>query len=188
MRYPVTAQGSRYSREQAINCTSGERVLVVEFSSAPSNLDPVVARNLIRFTPAVPDLTFSQEGRTLEIKGGFRWDTLYTVALVPTDLVDQNGRKLEMKGKRSFPFLSPQARLRQMGSEPGNCGTLRKQERSGGRARAGTCRPAHSRDRSPGPLVLAFSRSAGRSGRIPAASGTGRRAVKARSGNPRQSG
>lgn len=107
MRYPVTAQGSRYSREQAINCTSGERVLVVEFSSAPSNLDPVVARNLIRFTPAVPDLTFSQEGRTLEIKGGFRWDTLYTVALVPTDLVDQNGRKLEMKGQSEVFLFFP---------------------------------------------------------------------------------
>jgi alpha-2-macroglobulin len=96
-RYPLTSQGSHYSREQAIHCTSGERVLVVEFSATPLNLDAVAGRNLIRFTPAVPNLVFSPRGRTLEISGDFAWDTLYTVGVAPTHLEDENHRLLEIK-------------------------------------------------------------------------------------------
>jgi alpha-2-macroglobulin len=106
-RYPLTAQGSRYSREQAINCTSGERVLVVEFSATPSNLDAVAGRNLIRFTPAVSNLAFSPQGRTLEISGDFAWDTLYTIGIVPTRLEDENRRLLEMKGKSEVYVFFP---------------------------------------------------------------------------------
>jgi hypothetical protein len=106
-RYPLTGQGSRYSREQAINCTSGDRVLVVEFSAPPQNLDAVAARNLIRFTPAVPNLVFLPQGRTLEIKGDFAWDTLYNVGVVPTLLEDVNHRTLEMKGKSEVYLYFP---------------------------------------------------------------------------------
>ncbi len=106
-RYPLTSQGSRYSREQAINCTSGERVLVVEFSATPQNLDAVAGRNLVRFTPAVPNLVFSPQGRTLEISGDFAWDTLYTVGVVPAALQDENHRPLEMKGKSEVFLFFP---------------------------------------------------------------------------------
>jgi alpha-2-macroglobulin len=106
-RYPLTAQGSRYSREQSINCTSGDRVLVVEFSATPLNLDAVSGRNLIRFTPAVPNLVFSPHGRTLEISGDFAWDTLYAVGVVPASLQDENHRSLEMKGKSEVYFFFP---------------------------------------------------------------------------------
>jgi alpha-2-macroglobulin len=109
-RYPLTAQGSRYSREQAINCIAGERILVVEFSATPSNLDAVAGRNLIRFTPAVPNLVFSPQGRTLEIKGDFAWDTLYSVGIVPTRLEDENRRLLEMKGKSEVYLFFPRKR------------------------------------------------------------------------------
>jgi alpha-2-macroglobulin len=106
-RFPLTSQGSRYSRDQAIRCVSGERVLLVDFSAAPQNLDAVAGRNLIRFTPAVPNLTFSPRGRTLEIKGDFSWDTLYTVDIAPTRLEDENHRFLEMKGNSEVYLFFP---------------------------------------------------------------------------------
>jgi uncharacterized protein YfaS (alpha-2-macroglobulin family) len=106
-RYPLTAQGSRYSREQAIDCTSGERVLVVEFSANPQNLDAIAGRNLIRFTPAVPNLVFSPQGRSLEIRGDFAWDTLYAVDVVPARIEDENRRLLEIKGKSEVYLYFP---------------------------------------------------------------------------------
>ncbi len=106
-RYPLTSQGSRYSKEQAIRCTSGDRTLVLEFSSTPLNLDAVAGRNLVRFTPAVPNLVFSPQGRTLEIHGDFAWDTLYSVGIVPSNLVDERNRTLEMKGKSEVYFFFP---------------------------------------------------------------------------------
>lgn len=106
-RYPLTAQGSRYSREQAINCTSGERILVLEFSAKPQNLDAIAGRNLVRFTPAVPNLNFSTHGRSLEIRGDFAWDTLYAVGVVPARLEDENHRLLEMEGKSEVYLFFP---------------------------------------------------------------------------------
>jgi uncharacterized protein YfaS (alpha-2-macroglobulin family) len=106
-RYPLTAQGSRYSKEQTINCTSGERAIVLEFSATPLNLDAVAGRNLVRFTPAVPNLAFSLQGRTLEIKGDFAWDTLYSVGVVPAFLEDEHHRKLDMKGKSEVHLYFP---------------------------------------------------------------------------------
>jgi uncharacterized protein YfaS (alpha-2-macroglobulin family) len=106
-RYPLTSQGSRYSREQAIRCASGERTLLVEFSSTPQNLDAVAGRNLVRFTPAVPNLSFTPRGRTLEIKGDFAWDTLYAVGVAPTRLEDENHRLLEIKGNSEVYLFFP---------------------------------------------------------------------------------
>ena len=106
-RYPLTAQGSRYSKEQAINCTSEDRSLVLEFSATPLSFDAVAGRNLVRFTPAVPNLNFSLEGRTLEIKGDFAWDTLYNVGVVPTALEDEHHRPLEMKAKSEVYLFFP---------------------------------------------------------------------------------
>jgi alpha-2-macroglobulin len=106
-RYPLTSQGSRYSKEQAINCASGDRTLVVEFSANPLELDVVAGRNLLRFTPAVPKLNFAPQGRTLEITGDFAWDTLYNVGVVPTALEDEHHRPLEMKGKSEVYLYFP---------------------------------------------------------------------------------
>lgn len=98
-RFPVTPQGSRYTRDQAINGGSENRSIVVEFSSAPKDLSPLEARGLIRFTPAVPDLSFAVHDKTLEVSGKFAWDTVYRVALVPAPLSDKSGRKLDMAGE-----------------------------------------------------------------------------------------
>jgi len=100
---PVTPGGTRYAKEQALACP-GQRLVVVEFSATPKLLGPVEGRNLVRLSPAVPNLAFNLQGRTLEVTGDFAWDTLYSVALAPTPLQDQRGRVLQMTD-RSGVFL-----------------------------------------------------------------------------------
>jgi uncharacterized protein YfaS (alpha-2-macroglobulin family) len=95
---PVTPDGNRYAREQALRCDANNRRLVVRFSSSPSNLGPVQARNLVRLTPAVGNLTFLASGSSLVVSGDFAAETLYRVALAPTTLKDTTGRPLDLRG------------------------------------------------------------------------------------------
>ncbi|MBV8202891.1 MAG: alpha-2-macroglobulin, partial [Acidobacteria bacterium] len=110
---PIASSGSRYSREQALRCQREARQVSVEFS-APLPVDvisPVAARNLLRFEPAVPGLTFSVSGRQLLASGDFSRDTLYRAWLAPAaGIVDAKGRPLEVRGQSevflTFPQLS----------------------------------------------------------------------------------
>src|SRR5439155_7990871 len=95
-RYPVTPEGTRYTRDQAINGGTGSHALIVEFSSPPAPFGPVEARNLVRFTPAVPGLSYELRGSELEITGGFQPETVYRATLVPSPLTDAKGRPLTM--------------------------------------------------------------------------------------------
>jgi uncharacterized protein YfaS (alpha-2-macroglobulin family) len=104
---PVTPEGTRYTRDQAVRCGSDTRSLVVEFSATPAALGPVVARNLVRFTPAVEGLSFDLRSRTLEITGRFAWDTLYGVTLVPTPISDAQGRSLDLQGASELFLYFP---------------------------------------------------------------------------------
>lgn len=97
-QYPVTPEGTRYSRDQAVDCGADARAVVVDFSSTPKAIDPVQARNLVRFTPAVDKLNVALEGKTLTISGDFARDMLYGLRLVPTAIEDQSGRRLELRG------------------------------------------------------------------------------------------
>ena len=97
-RFPVTPQGSRYTRDQAVNCGSDARAVLVEFSAEPAAVGPLEGRNLVRFTPAVANLSFTVQGKRLVIRGDFGWDTEYRFSLVPSELVDGHGRSLEMRG------------------------------------------------------------------------------------------
>ncbi len=106
-RYPVTPEGTRYSREQALSCGSERRAMVVELSAAPRELGAVEARNLLKLTPAVEKLSFEMEGRTLEVAGDFAWDTLYQVALAPTSITDVKGRPLEILGPSELFLYFP---------------------------------------------------------------------------------
>jgi alpha-2-macroglobulin len=117
---PIASSGSRYSREQALRCNREARQVSVEFSaSLPAELSPIAARNLLRFEPAVPGLTFAASGRQLIASGDFSRDTLYRVWLAPTaatsrgaadGIVDAKGRPLEVRGQSevflTFPQLS----------------------------------------------------------------------------------
>lgn len=103
----VTPEGTKYEAEQARPCRSGARSVEVELSAEPRALGPVEARNLVRFSPAVPNLTFQRSGRTLEVTGDFDWETLYQVSLHPTALVDTKGRPLIMRGASQLHLYFP---------------------------------------------------------------------------------
>ena len=100
---PATPRGARYAKDQALTCT-GQRSVVVEFSATPSALGPVEGRDLVRLSPAVANLSFNLQGRTLEVAGDFAFETLYNLSLAPAPVRDQRGRTLEMSG-RSEVFL-----------------------------------------------------------------------------------
>ncbi len=106
-RYPVAQQGSRYTPEQVIRCDSSGRTVIAEFSSTLRQTGPVEGRNLIRFSPAVENLTFVARGRILEINGDFSWDTLYRMTLVPIPLTDAEGRALLMNGESEMHLYFP---------------------------------------------------------------------------------
>jgi uncharacterized protein YfaS (alpha-2-macroglobulin family) len=97
-QYPVTSDGTRYTKDQAIRCASGRRTVVVSFSASPKAFGPVEGRNLVRFTPAVPKLEFNLQGKTLEVSGEFAWETLYAVSLAPAPVADDKGRRLDLRG------------------------------------------------------------------------------------------
>ena len=93
---PVAPEGARYSAEQALACEADEPAIVVDFSAAPRDLTAVVARNLVRVSPAVPGLEAALSGRRLELTGEFQRETAYRVTLVPTPLDDERGRGLDL--------------------------------------------------------------------------------------------
>ncbi|RPJ49295.1 MAG: alpha-2-macroglobulin, partial [Acidobacteria bacterium] len=98
-RYPITPEGTQYTREQAIDCGMDDARLLIEFSSPPAAFGPLEGKNLLRFTPAVSNLSFQAHGKTIEITGDFNRDTLYQLILNPIRLRDINGRPLEMRTK-----------------------------------------------------------------------------------------
>lgn len=104
---PVTPEGNRYAREQALRCDPNNRRLVVRFSSAPSGLGPVEARNLVRLTPAVDNLSYGTGNAYLTIAGNFAAETLYRVTLAPTPIKDVTGRTLDMRGESEVYVAFP---------------------------------------------------------------------------------
>ena len=98
---------SRKCQLHALKCAAENPAILVEFSSAPRAISPVEARNLVRFTPSVDDLKLETSARTLEIRGAFRRDTLYTVSILPAKLTDQRGRPLEAAGKSEAFVVFP---------------------------------------------------------------------------------
>jgi len=106
-RYPGAPGGVSYSPDQAIQCNSNNRTVEVEFSSALGELGPVEARNLVRFTPAVKDLSVHHYDNMLTIRGKFVADTLYRLNLIDSPLQDATGRALQLSGKHELYFHFP---------------------------------------------------------------------------------
>ncbi len=106
--YPLTPEGVSYSEERAIRCSAERRELTVQFSNELRYIDPLQGRNLLRFTPTVPNLEFRAAGKTLTVVGDFQADTLYQVSLQPTEMVDLKGRALAMSGASSLYLFFPQ--------------------------------------------------------------------------------
>lgn len=106
-RLPITPEGVRYARDQALTCNEDQRRVQVEFSAPPKALGPIEARNLLRFTPAVEGLSFQTSGRSLFVEGRFLADTLYRVSLTPIPLSDTRGRPLLAKAASEIHLHFP---------------------------------------------------------------------------------
>jgi len=87
-RFPVSPKGSRFTPEQALNAGNSKRAVALEFTAPPVAVDPVVGRNLVRFSPAVEKLELSTYGKILEIRGDFDWDVLYRATVAKADVKD----------------------------------------------------------------------------------------------------
>lgn len=104
--YPVAPEGSRYGAEQALD-GGDSRWVAVEFSSPLGAVDPVRARQLVRFSPAVDRFEAQVRGNRLVVQAAFAWDTLYRVAVAPTEIRDAKGRPLEAGGESELFVYFP---------------------------------------------------------------------------------
>ncbi len=106
--FPVTSEGSRYEKEQAIACDGSNKEIRLEFSSRLPAVDPVAARNLVHITPLINNLSYNTNGRQLVVRGDFLTDQLYQISLQPTELKDRRGRSLQMTGTSELFVFFPQ--------------------------------------------------------------------------------
>ncbi len=106
---PVVPGGARYSAEQALACEDADPAVVIDFSADPRELGAVEARNLVRLSPAVPNLEARLSGRRLELRGEFAREIPYRVSLVPTPLTDRDGRPLDLAAANELTLAFPRA-------------------------------------------------------------------------------
>lgn len=106
---PVVPSGARYASEQALACEDTDPAIVVDFSADPRQLGAIEARNLVRLSPAVPNLEARLSGRRLELRGGFARETTYEVALTPYPLADRDGRPLDLTAANELVLAFPRA-------------------------------------------------------------------------------
>lgn len=103
-RYPITPNGTRYTREQALAGDGDTPQLLIAFNAEPSSFGPALGRNLVRFTPSVDNLSFQLSRTTLEVTGDFFPETVYRATIVPTPMTDRKGRALELHGESELYF------------------------------------------------------------------------------------
>jgi uncharacterized protein YfaS (alpha-2-macroglobulin family) len=106
-QYPVTPDGTRYTREQALDAGAGGNELVILFNAEPAPIGPVLGRNLVRFTPAVDSLSFKLFDRQLVASGHFTPETVYRATIVPAAVTDRKGRALILTGPSELYFYFP---------------------------------------------------------------------------------
>ncbi|CAK0776270.1 exported hypothetical protein [Gammaproteobacteria bacterium] len=108
-KYPMTPAGVHYTPEQTLTCDAEYRRVRLRFTTRPRPVSVPEARNLVRFEPAVDDLTFATENEDLAIRGRFKPNVLYHLTLLPTPLQDVKGRTLEMpEGSDLYFYFTPQ--------------------------------------------------------------------------------
>jgi alpha-2-macroglobulin len=90
----------------------GGRRIELSFSSRPETLDVVRARDVLRITPAVEDLTLEPDGTQLNISGRFLADTVYELRVAPDSMMDRRSRPLAGTFVQRFAFAAPKPRLR----------------------------------------------------------------------------
>ena len=96
-------------QDGAVRCTpenadSGPRVFVVQMTAEPVPLDIVKARDALRISPPVDDLSVSVNGQAIQIGGRFAADTPYELTVAPGALADKRGRALASAIDVRFSF------------------------------------------------------------------------------------
>lgn len=107
--FPVSKKGTVFTSDQAITI-SQRGYLVFQFSDSLSpSINFETVRNLIRFSPAVENISFSIEGSRLLLRGDFKPNILYKVTVYPLkDFLSSSGIAFKMERPSSFFFfLSP---------------------------------------------------------------------------------
>lgn len=105
--YPITASGSRYVAEQAIQCGSTNRIIQVRFSAPLNSIDPIAARNLIHITPMIENASYSASGKVLTVRGEFKTEQIYQVNLEPGLMLDTRARALNINGRSELFLFFP---------------------------------------------------------------------------------
>ncbi|SDR59924.1 hypothetical protein SAMN05519103_06569 [Rhizobiales bacterium GAS113] len=72
-----------------------KRGIALAFSSQPEPLDIVRAREVLRISPPVDDLSVTADGSRLRLTGKFLADTVYSLRIAPGSLADTRHRPLE---------------------------------------------------------------------------------------------
>ncbi len=72
-----------------------KRTLSVTFTAKPEEIDIVKARDAIRITPPVDDLSVERDDRKLRLSAKFLADTMYEIRIAPGSLRDERKRVLE---------------------------------------------------------------------------------------------
>lgn len=96
---PLPPEGAQHGAATPVEC--GRPEVVVNFNADLGEVDALLGRSLVRFEPAVDDVTFHRSGRRLVVKGAFARDTLYRVRLRPSAVRDQRGRAIDMPNESS---------------------------------------------------------------------------------------
>lgn len=111
---PIGPGGGAFAADNPLSCRSTPEVRI-DFTARPAELGPVEGRNLVRFEPAVPELSYRLVNRTLVITGAFQPNQPYRVSVSPTGLLDEAGRTLQLRDEgvvwMYFPPRDPYLRF-----------------------------------------------------------------------------
>ena len=110
---PAPESGGEEGGEVAKAYTlAAKRRLTLTFTAEPAPLDILHAREALRFTPPVDDLSVEADKNRLKIAGKFLSDQLYRLDVAPGALHDAKGRAFESAYALRFAFSRDQPTLR----------------------------------------------------------------------------
>ena len=113
VRYPLATNGSVYTRDQAINCGTGNTPLFLEFTESLGSLGIEEIKQLVRFEPSVENFSYKVAKKRLYLYFDVKREQLYKLSIRHQDIRSDSGRALAQMGlsslffyyKQSSPFL-----------------------------------------------------------------------------------
>jgi hypothetical protein len=84
---------------------ASKRGLALKFSAEPAGIDILGAREALRITPPVDDLSVEVDHQRLKIAGKFLSDQIYELAIAPGSLRDSRKRTLASAFNKRFAFM-----------------------------------------------------------------------------------